>query len=95
MVSRFRLSCHNLRVETGRHQIPYIRFEEILCDLCHVLGDEVHHLLYCKKYDEERDELFKTLGCSLRDEIELVGSLLVSEEVIIIKLWPSLIDTQV
>ena len=33
VLSRFRTSCHNLRIETGRHERPYLPPDRRLCEL--------------------------------------------------------------
>ena len=61
VLTRFRLSCHTLEIEMGRHHRPPIPAEERLCDTCEVLEDEFHFLFHCQKYIKERQELLKTL----------------------------------
>ena len=58
-MTRFRLSCHTLEIEMGRHHCPPIPAEERLCDTCEVLEDEFHFLFHCQKYIKERQELLK------------------------------------
>ena len=47
-LTRWRLSCHDLRIETGRYQRPFIPRENRLCSICFVLEDETHALFICK-----------------------------------------------
>ena len=61
IICRFRTSCHNLQIELGRHQRPYIPPALRVCDFCNVTQDEIHHLFTCKKYDPERKEMFDKL----------------------------------
>ena len=48
VITRWRLSCHKLRVETGRYEKPKLPREERLCSVCLVLEDERHALFFCK-----------------------------------------------
>ena len=57
-LSRFRLSNHNLLIEKGRHMIPKI--ERNQCVICKTeIEDELHFLIICPLYDEERATLFQ------------------------------------
>lgn len=47
LVSRWRLSCHKLYIETGRYKTPKIPRELRLCKLCGVVEDEYHALFIC------------------------------------------------
>ena len=55
-LSRFRLSNHKLEIEVGRHKRKPV--DERLCTVCHVVEDEIHFLIDCKKYDDARNSLF-------------------------------------
>jgi hypothetical protein len=50
-IARFRVSSHNLKIETGRHETPKIPLEERQCDKCDSgeIEDELHSLLICRK----------------------------------------------
>ena len=66
IMSRFRLSSHNLQIEIGRHLKPKQLLHERLCKQCNlnVIESEEHFLLYCPYYHEERVVLFtKILFC--------------------------------
>ena len=58
-IARFRLSSHNLRIETGRHETPKIPLEERKCNKCdsNEVEDELHCLLICNNYAEPRNQL--------------------------------------
>ena len=58
VLSRFRMSCHHLSIESGRHARPIISHDDRLCTSCSVLGDERHYLLYCKQLMDVRINLF-------------------------------------
>ena len=47
VITRWRLSCHPLRIETGRYQRPKIARAERTCFVCHILEDEHHSLFMC------------------------------------------------
>ena len=47
IVTRWRLSCHKLHVETGRYKRPKVERNRRLCKMCGVLEDEHHALLVC------------------------------------------------
>ena len=63
ILTRFRVSCHSLEIELGRHHRPYVPAEARLCKQC-TLGepqDEVHHLFRCTKWSDQREILFDKL----------------------------------
>ncbi len=49
------MSAHNLAIETGRHksQSPNDR----LCKYCNVSETEMHHIMFCTKFDTLRNQL--------------------------------------
>ena len=54
LITRWRLSCFDLKVETGRYRgIPR---EERLCPICNVLEDENHVIFNCRAYDNIRTQ---------------------------------------
>ena len=61
-ISRFRTSSHSLKIETGRHTIPYTPIENRLCSFCNLnsIDDEMHMLLNCTFHKIERANLFKS-----------------------------------
>jgi hypothetical protein len=62
-IARFRVSSHNLRIETGRHEIPKIPPEERICDKCdNEVEDELHSLLICRKNITARIKLFQKVS---------------------------------
>ena len=58
-IARFRLSSHNLKIETGRHSRPKTPIEERICDKCgsNNVEDEMHCLLVCEANAIPRAEL--------------------------------------
>ena len=59
-LSKFRLSSHHLRIETGRYTKPKLPEVERICMLCNenCVEDEEHFLLHCKYYIEQRVKFF-------------------------------------
>ena len=49
-VTRWRLSCHPLYIETGRYKPPKIARSERKCKFCAVLEDEEHALFFCRAH---------------------------------------------
>ena len=47
VITRWRLSSHSLRIETGRYQRPKIPRAERTCSVCHILEDEHHSIFVC------------------------------------------------
>ena len=71
-ISKFRMSAHNLAIETGRHKMQAP--EDRLCISCNVPETEKHHVMECAKFDNLRNRLFDVCRKeiykfdSLRDE---------------------------
>ena len=65
MLSKFRLSDHELNIETGRHH--NMKRDERYCPFCNdsSIEDEYHILFQCSKYFEERKTLFLKIGHTL------------------------------
>ena len=61
-MSRFRMSCHKLHIETGRYNSSSFRLkpEERLCIYCRdkQCEDESHFFINCSLYKQNRDKLF-------------------------------------
>ena len=47
VITRWRLSCHKLRIETGRYTYPITPRENRLCKVCSLVEDETHALFHC------------------------------------------------
>ena len=50
IVTRWRLSCHPLYIETGRYLRPKITRSERKCKFCAVVEDEEHALFFCRAH---------------------------------------------
>ena len=61
VLTRWRLSNHSLKVETGRYTVPYTERKDRLCTLCGSLEDEQHVIFDCPRYDDLRrdNDLFR------------------------------------
>ena len=72
-LSRFRLSSHNLSIETGRYNsVPK---EERLCNFCNMQNteDEFHFLLVCPHYTELRENISKNIFVTGQHLINLIS----------------------
>jgi hypothetical protein len=58
-LTKFRISAHNLAIETGRYTKPKTPVEQRLCIHCNKreIESEQHFLLVCPLYNTERVEL--------------------------------------
>ena len=64
-LTRFRLSCHLLMIEKGRHHNPPLDRSERTCPFCEsVIEDEIHFLIECPKYNNERIPIFRACNQS-------------------------------
>ena len=68
ILSKFRLSDHNLAIELGRRTKPKIPANKRLCKKCdnNVVEDEMHFILDCDLYSQERMNLF--YSCNLNPD---------------------------
>ena len=64
-LTRFRVSSHDLFIETGRYENPTIERTQRLCKSCNMkqIEDEFHFLLVCPKYRELRRKYLKPYFC--------------------------------
>ena len=68
-ITRFRVSAHNLHVETGRHHRPRpTPVEDRICMYCNdnmnekMVEDECHALMVCPKFEVMRGELMEVVS---------------------------------
>ena len=71
IITRWRLSSHKLRIETGRYSRPFIERENRLCKLCNVLEDEIHAVYDCVAHRLIRERYKDILKLERRDIKEL------------------------
>ena len=65
-LSRFRLSSHNLYIETGRWQRPKIPPEDRICLSCkNGVEDAIHVFVQCQRYNDLRVPFFISSVCYL------------------------------
>ena len=50
VITRWRLSNHKLRIETGRYHVPFIERRDRKCFICNVLEDERHAIYMCPSF---------------------------------------------
>ena len=55
VITRWRLSNHRLRIETGRQETVFVKRHLRVCFRCHVLEDEEHVIFKCPIYDTLRE----------------------------------------
>ena len=55
-IAQFRLSSHNLAIESGQKVKPKLPIEQRFCKLCNLgeVEDECHHLLVCPRFMDQR-----------------------------------------
>ena len=80
-IAKFRVSSHQLRVETGRHQRPPVPLEDRLCLYCDDgnIDDELHLLTTCKFHDAERLQLYACLDRNIDNFINLTRDTILKE----------------
>ena len=71
IITRWRLSSHKLRIETGRYSRPFIERENRLGKLCNVLEDEIHAVYDCVAHRVIREKYKDILNLEHRDIKEL------------------------
>ena len=71
IITRWRLSSHKLRIETGRYSRPFIERENRLCRLCNVMEDEIHAVFDCDAHRLIREKYKEILKLEDRNIKEL------------------------
>ena len=56
IITRWRLSNHKLKIETGRYTKPFTPRNQRLCDCCNLLEDEYHAIFVCAKFISIRNK---------------------------------------
>ena len=54
ILTRWRLSNHNLAIETGRYTRPYTERPNRVCTMCDLVEDEKHVIYICPRYNDLR-----------------------------------------
>ena len=61
LLTKFRISDHNLEIELGRRTRPITPADQRFCKSCKSeVEDELHYVIKCPKYNTERNILFDT-----------------------------------
>ena len=60
-ITRWRLSSHKLRIETGRYTVPKTLIAERKCRICKILEDENHSIYKCIAHRLIRDQFIDKL----------------------------------
>ena len=63
-ITKLRISCHSLTIETGRYSNPKIPIDKRVCIHCNLncIENEYHVIVECPFYSQERNELFTKLS---------------------------------
>ena len=64
ILTRWRLSNHDLKIESGRYTRPITPRDQRTCDTCGVLEDEYHVVFVCPAYNEQRIGHESILSCN-------------------------------
>ena len=60
-ITRWRLSSHKLKIETGRYTKPKTEPEKRLCKICKIVEDEYHAIYICSAHRLIREKYKNTL----------------------------------
>ena len=61
-LTKFRISSHKLKIETGRFTRPLTPLEQRVCDHCLMtIEDEFHFLMQCPRYSHIRSNFFSNV----------------------------------
>ena len=55
-ITRWRLSSHKLRIETGQYTIPKTNLENPICKVCSIIEDEEHSIYRCRAHNTIREK---------------------------------------
>ena len=61
-ISKLRTSSHDLTIEKARHCANRIDITQRLCPICGLIEDEIHFLVTCHLYSDERKILYQIIG---------------------------------
>lgn len=70
-MSKLRSSSHTLEIERGRYTKPKTDVCRRLCSVCNVIEDELHFLIHCKLYEEERLRFLGKVSAKIQNFHEL------------------------
>ena len=61
IITKFRTRTHGLPIEIDQYKSPPIPYTKRKCSQCNDINDEIHMLLYCKKFDSHRKTFLENL----------------------------------
>ena len=70
IITRWRLSNHKLKIETGRYSRPFVQRADRVCTICNILEDEYHVVFVCPVYQTLRIKYRRLL--SANDDIKSI-----------------------
>ena len=72
-ITKFKISCHKLKIELGRYNKPKTSIEERICDHCSnsEVEDESHFFNNCTKFSGSRNILFDIIKESNKNFYQL------------------------
>ena len=75
-ITKFRVSNHRLRIETGRHEKPFVDRQLRTCKYCttNEIDNEVHFFFRCPFYRYERNDLFKVIDENFDYDLQNVSN---------------------
>ena len=71
LITKLRVSDHNLNIERGRYTKPKTARELRLCPNCSEIETETHFIIECAKYSRERLELINIFNKNTNDSIDI------------------------
>ena len=71
LVTKLRISDHNLQIELGRRSVPKIPSDERFCNFCKNVEDEFHYIIRCSKYVQYRNVLFTSMELHFQNFVHL------------------------
>ena len=80
-ITRWRLSSHKLKVETGRYTRPVTERENRLCDVCKVIDDEHHAIYVCSVHRLIREKFKNILNFDDADLRKLLNPSTITEAI--------------
>ena len=90
-ISSLSISAHRLRIERGRYVRPKEEIEDRLCLSCNTVEGEVHFLVKCRKYENQRSLLYMILlrmskqTFSVNDPDKTFLNLVTNKDTVVIK----------
>ena len=78
-ITSLRIGLHNLQIEKGRHSTPIVPADQRYCPFCpNIVEDEIHFLLKCSLYNDERNTFLGKIQIDGETDIDLYRKILTS-----------------